>query len=141
MKTLTMSPNPPQAGSSFNPARGKLQMKRIRGSWAIQLIGSIGCRNAALFGSILAALVTTAAAQTLTAPVAPKKQKKPAPSPPSISQRDVQGVVPRAFRGGNPLQMLNPKAPAKYGTWVESTSFDPNVPGKWKGIKLFEIFF
>jgi hypothetical protein len=37
--------------------------------------------------------------------------------------------------------MFNPKAPAKYGTWVESTSFDPNVPGKWKGIKLFEILF
>jgi hypothetical protein len=24
---------------------------------------------------------------------------------------------------------------------VESTSFDPNIPGKWKGIKLFEILF
>jgi hypothetical protein len=24
---------------------------------------------------------------------------------------------------------------------VDSTSFDPNVPGKWKGIKLFEILF
>jgi hypothetical protein len=50
-------------------------------------------------------------------------------------------VVPRAARGGNPLQMLNPAAPARYGTWVESTSFDPNIPGKWKGIKLFEILF
>jgi hypothetical protein len=37
--------------------------------------------------------------------------------------------------------MLNPGAPARYGTAVESTSFDPNIPGKWKGIKLFEIFF
>ncbi len=56
--------------------------------------------------------------------------------------RPMQGVMPRAFqRGGNPLQMLNPKAPARYGTWVESTCFDPDIPGKWKGIKLFEIVF
>jgi len=54
----------------------------------------------------------------------------------------VQGVVPRAFTDGrNPFQMLHPWAPARYGTWVDSTSFDPNVPGKWKGIKLFEILF
>jgi hypothetical protein len=37
--------------------------------------------------------------------------------------------------------MLNPWAPPRYGTWVESTSFDPNHPGKWNGIKLFEILF
>ena len=37
--------------------------------------------------------------------------------------------------------MLNPKAPAKYGNWVQSTSFDSDVPGKWKGIKLFELVF
>ena len=36
---------------------------------------------------------------------------------------------------------VNPWAPARYGTWVESTSFDPNHPGKWNGIKLFEIIF
>ncbi len=53
-----------------------------------------------------------------------------------------RGVAPRAFQpGGNPLQMLNPWAPARYGTWVESTSFDPDHPGKWNGIKLFEIIF
>ena len=62
-------------------------------------------------------------------------------TPPVSTPGDVRGAVPRGFRGGNPLQMVNPKAPAKYGTWVESTSFDPNVPGKWKGIKLFEIVF
>jgi hypothetical protein len=62
-------------------------------------------------------------------------------TPPISKGTEVRGVVPRGFRGGNPLQMLNPKAPAKYGTWVESTSFDPNVPGKWKGIKFFEILF
>ncbi|HEY2125506.1 MAG TPA: hypothetical protein VGG94_08605 [Chthoniobacterales bacterium] len=66
---------------------------------------------------------------------------KAAPAPPVSQGRDVQGAIPRGFRGGNPLQMVNPKAPARYGTWVDNTSFDPNVPGKWKGIKLFEIVF
>jgi hypothetical protein len=54
----------------------------------------------------------------------------------------IQSTNPRAFSDSrNPLQMLNPWAPPRYGTWVESTSFDPNYPGKWKGIKLFEILF
>jgi hypothetical protein len=94
--------------------------------------------------SIILLLATTftagAAPQTLQAPIRARTTKKPAPPPP-IYRDTVQGVVPRAVRGGNPLQMLNPRAPAKYGTWVESTSFDPNIPGKWKGIKLFEFLF
>ena len=92
--------------------------------------------------SILLALAfaATASAQTFRASAAPKKTK-PVATPPPISKGEVQGAVPRAFRGGNPLQMFNPKAPARYGTWVESTSFDPDIPGKWKGIKLFEIVF
>jgi hypothetical protein len=92
--------------------------------------------------SILAALVTSAFAQSFRAPIGPQEPVRAMPTPPPFLQRpDVQGVVPRGFRGGNPLQMLNPAAPARYGTWVESTSFDPNIPGKWKGIKLFEILF
>ena len=85
-------------------------------------------------------VVAGAAPRTLTAPIRTRQAKKPA-SPPPIYRENVQGVVPRAVRGGNPLQMLNPKAPARYGTWVQSTSFDPNIPGKWKGIKLFEFLF
>lgn len=61
--------------------------------------------------------------------------------PPPLKKSEVVGAIPRAVRGGNPLQMLNPRAPAKYGNWVQSTSFDSDVPGKWKGIKLFELVF
>jgi hypothetical protein len=64
----------------------------------------------------------------------------PTPSPPPISKSEPQGVIPRAIRGGNPLQMINPKAPEKYGTSAQSVVLDPDT-GKWKGIKLFEIFF
>jgi hypothetical protein len=61
--------------------------------------------------------------------------------PASLSEQPVSGVIPRAIRGGNPLQMLNPFAPAKYGTAEESISLDPNVPGKWNGIKFVSISF
>ena len=67
--------------------------------------------------------------------------RRPTPDRLPLRRAEVVGALPRGIRGGNPLQMLNPKAPAKYGNWVQSTSFDPDVPGKWKGIKLFEWVF
>ena len=89
---------------------------------------------------IMSALAATAAPPTLVAPIGGRRAvRKPAPSPP-IYRENVQGVIPRATRGGNPLQMLNPFAPAKYGTAAQSVVLDPDT-GKWKGIKLFEIWF
>ena len=64
------------------------------------------------------------------------KTEKPAP----VVNENVQGVIPRALRGGNPLQMLNPKAPAKYGTAEQSVSYNP-LTGRYDQIKLFEISF
>ena len=92
--------------------------------------------------AFLAGLVTTAPAQ-IEAPIGPQKPVRAMPTPPPVAVRpEIRGVAPRAFGPGrNPLQMLNPWAPARYGTWVESTAFDPDIPGKWKGIKLFEILF
>jgi hypothetical protein len=91
----------------------------------------------------LAALVATASAQEFRAPIGPQKPVRAMPTPPPMLQRPpVQGVIPRGFSDSrNPLQMVNPWAPPRYGTWVESTSFDPDHPGKWNGIKLFEILF
>jgi hypothetical protein len=61
--------------------------------------------------------------------------------PAVLSQQAVSGVIPRAIRGGNSLQMLNPRAPAKYGTVDESVSIDPDVPGKVNGTNLVTISF
>jgi hypothetical protein len=61
--------------------------------------------------------------------------------PATLSRQPVSGVIPRAVRGGNPLQMLNPLAPAKYGTADESVSVDPDVPGKVNGINFVSIHF
>ena len=89
---------------------------------------------------IMTALAAVAAPPTLVAPIGGKRAvRKPVPSPP-IYRENVQGVIPRAVRGGNPLQMLNPIAPAKYGTAEQSVVLDPDT-GKWKGIKFFEILF
>jgi hypothetical protein len=61
--------------------------------------------------------------------------------PATLTTREVSGVISRATRGGNPLQMLNPFAPAKYGTANESVSIDPDVPGKVNGIIFVSIPF
>lgn len=61
--------------------------------------------------------------------------------PATLSRQRVSGVIPRAIRGGNPLQMLNPFAPPKYGTADESVSVDPDVPGKVNGINFVSIHF
>ena len=95
------------------------------------------------FLAVMAGLLMAGAAfgQTFTAPSGQRQvQPKPKPPPP-ITSRDVQGVIPRAIRGGNPLQMLNPRAPAKYGTSRQSVTLKPDGSGKWNGIKLFEILF
>ena len=87
---------------------------------------------------LMIALATTASAQTFRAPASKRAIRQEAPPPP-VYRENVQGVVPRGVRGGNPLQMLNPNAPAKYGTAAQSVVFDET--GKWRGIKLFEILF
>lgn len=68
------------------------------------------------------------------------KKPAPAPSPPPLRRENTEGVLARASRGGNPLQMLNPKAPAVYGTSEDNVFLDPET-GKWKGIKLLTINF
>ncbi len=91
----------------------------------------------ALAGTVLADPPKKSSYVAHQKPSAVRATKEPAP----LKKSEVVGAIPRAVRGGNPLQMLNPRAPAKYGNWVQSTSFDSDVPGKWKGIKLFELVF
>ncbi len=65
---------------------------------------------------------------------------KPSPTP-AITRTARGGVIPTAVRNGNPLQLLNPRAPARYGNSQEHVSFDPNDPGRPTGVKLFEWTF
>jgi hypothetical protein len=88
-------------------------------------------------------MASAAFAQTYTAPARPRNAARPQQrkGPPPITSREVGGVIPRAIRGGNPLQMLNPRAPARYGTAEEHVLLKPDGSGKWNGIKLFAIYF
>lgn len=91
----------------------------------------------------IAAVLTlnaTAWGQSFTAPAAPRKVQ-PQATPPPLTTRDISGVIPRAIRGGNPVQMVNPRAPARYGTAEQSVMLKPDGSGKWNGIKLFTIYF
>jgi len=78
------------------------------------------------------------ASKTFTARTTTKT--RPAPSAPPVRRENTDGVLPRMARGGNPFQMLNPKAPPQYGRAEDSVELDPDT-GKWKGIKLFTINF
>src|SRR5206468_7221716 len=51
--TVTMSPDPPSAGSSFSAGLDTPHRRSVRRSWAIQLVRRTGCCYAALCGSIL----------------------------------------------------------------------------------------
>jgi hypothetical protein len=98
-------------------------------------------------------LIATAAnsifAETYRAPIERTRQKSQRERPTPLRPGKVDGVIPRGVRGGNFIQMFNPKAPAKYGTSLEAICYDPSpmnsVPaqngqtdsGKWKGIKFF----
>ena len=52
-----------------------------------------------------------------------------------------EGVVQVSIRQGNPMQLINPVAPARYGNGQEHVMHDPNDPGKPKGISLFAWSF
>src|SRR6185437_13259110 len=95
-----------------------------------------------LFAIVVTTLISSAAfAQTYTAPVITGRVPGPPKPPPPLPAIAPGGVVPRAVRGGNPLQMLNPAAPARYGTAQQSVALKPDGSGKWDGIKLFEFTF
>jgi hypothetical protein len=89
---------------------------------------------------LLVATAGMASAQNYRSPIGKQEPVRAAPTPPPhIGQRgDVSGSIPRGVRGGNPLQLLNPLAPARYGTAAESVIYEPYT-WKWRGFKLFEI--
>lgn len=78
------------------------------------------------------------ATQTFITPAQSKRARKASQAPP-IGPREPVGALQRGARGGNILQMFNPKAPPQYGTYSDSLIIDET--GKWRGIKFYEIVF
>jgi hypothetical protein len=102
---------------------------------------------------LIATAASSVVGETYRAPIQRTRQKQQRERPTPLSPGKVDGVIPRGIRGGNFLQMFNPKAPAKYGTSQEAICYDPapmntvpaqngqTDPGKWKGIKFFVFQF
>ena len=96
---------------------------------------------AALAACDQASAVTSQHASSHSTTLVQRRHSVQSHRPAAEARPQVTGVVPRAIRSGNPLQMLNPLAPAKYGTAEENVVLNPDVPGKWDGIKLLGISF
>ncbi len=62
---------------------------------------------------------------------------QPSPAAPPAEPAARGGVISTAIRHRNPLQMLNPRAPKKYGNSQQHITTDPHDPGKPTGISLF----
>lgn len=83
------------------------------------------------------AALGTAKAQSFSAPVNDNRQERVQRPPAPVSQTKTVGAFPRAARG-NPLQMLNPRAPQKYRAAPPDTvTFDEANPSHITGIILF----
>ena len=87
----------------------------------------------------LSTTTTTTTTTTVTGEVQTTLEKPRLPA--AVPLVPTEGVVQVAIRNGNPVQLINPAAPARYGNAQEHVSHDPNDPGKPKGIVLFAWSF
>ncbi len=92
---------------------------------------------AALLFTVAAA---TAHAQSFTGQVNGKPRERVERRPPPPVRMGEAGAIPRAIRGGNPLQILNPRAPQRYfGHPYDTVTYDQENPSHITGIILFGI--
>ncbi len=70
-----------------------------------------------------------------------KRLRTTKPAPPQLQPR-TDGIIPRAIRSGNALQMINPAAPAEYGNGNDMVRHEPSDPSQRpQGFKLLAIEF
>ena len=103
-----------------------------------------------LFLSILLAAATSVAfgqgqgeltTTTTTTTTGRVQRTIPNDRPASAPIVPTEGAVQLAIRTGQPIQLINPAAPARFGNAHERVSHDPKDPGKPKGIVLFAWSF
>jgi hypothetical protein len=109
-------------------------MKRIFLSMLLAAATSVA------FGQGQGELTTTTTRTTTT--TSELETTLPKPRPPSAAPIvPTEGAVQMAIRTGQPIQLINPAAPARFGSGQQRVSHDPNDPGKPKGIVLFAWSF
>ncbi len=63
-------------------------------------------------------------------------------SAPVVIGPRTDGIIPRAVRSGNPLQMINPAAPAEYGSGQDVTRHEAGDPSQRpQGLRLYAVEF
>jgi len=62
----------------------------------------------------------------LSIPIASDDRQEPTITP--EPKKAIDGVIAKAARAGNPLQMINPRAPKRYGSGADVVSRDPAKP-------------
>jgi hypothetical protein len=93
------------------------------------------------FGQGQGELTTTTTTTTRPATSGQLETQLPNGRPGAAPYIPKEGSVQLAIRTGKPLQLLNPMAPARYGTGEEHTSHEPKDPGKPKGMVFFAWTF
>jgi hypothetical protein len=101
----------------------------------------------------LVSLATTASAQApgmdrnLNTRAARLEREKALVAQPEYSNKRIvgrrvtySGIAVQAIKAENPVQLLNPAAPEKYGNGEDSVTRDPKS-GRVNGLKLFSIEF
>lgn len=85
--------------------------------------------------------------RTLDTHAARLERKKAIVAPPEKNRNKIvgrrvtySGIAVQAIKAENPLQLLNPAAPEKYGHGEDSVTREPKT-GRVNGLKLFSIEF
>jgi hypothetical protein len=92
-------------------------------------------------GELTTTNTRTTTTTTTTAPGQIQTQLPPRKSPRAARLVPTEGAVQAAVRSRKPLQIINPAAPAQYGSGEQHASHDPKDTGKPKGIVLFAWSF
>jgi len=85
-------------------------------------------------------LTTTTTTIAKPSPTAPPGIERPR-SPQAAPLVPTEGALQVAVRTRRPLQMVNPVAPARYGSGEEHATHDPKDTGKPKGIVFWSLVF
>ncbi len=88
-------------------------------------------------GELTTTTTTTIAKPAPAAPSGIEKRR----SPQAVPLVPSEGALQVAVRTRRPLQMVNPLAPARYGSGQEHAMHDQKDPGKPKGIVLWSFTF
>ena len=100
----------------------------------------LGAFGASLLSAEPPSTNTTSNLQAVPANLPPRIVTSLTPATPKAGTTTYGGVLAQAARTDQPLQLLNPLAPARYGDGTQNLAVDP-LTGKAQGVTFFSISF